>query len=171
MEEVQYQGQYIQVKHKVINDQIWEKAYLPNSLMVIAINEKNEILLIKEKRPHEKKTERLKFVTGHIDSGEDILECANRELQEEAGFKAKQLEKILTVDSSGTINSEFHCIIASRLTESKIPNPDGEDTILSLEWHHPLEVLEMYQNGKIPWSLSALGLYQFLCKFKYLLHG
>lgn len=160
MEKTLYQGKFIKVNEVKIDNYTWEKVYLPHSLVVIALTKNKEIIFIEEKRPHEKNPTRLKLVTGHIDKGESVLECANRELQEEAGFKAKKLKEILLHESTGTVNSNFHYILAEDLEESKLPNPDGEDTIIEVLKIKVEDVKRMIYEDKLPWNLSTLGLFK-----------
>jgi len=60
---------------------------------VVAINEKNEILLIKEYN-HPVGKELWQFPGGFIDEGETAEEAARRELTEESGYKAKSMKPI-----------------------------------------------------------------------------
>lgn len=160
MENTVYNGKFIKVTELKIDEYTWEKAYLPDSLCVIPITENKEILFIQERRPHEENEIRLKLVTGHIEAGESILETANRELQEEAGFMANKLTEILVNKSTGTINSSFHFVLAQDLIESKLPNPDGEDSIISVEKIPAKKVKEMLESGELNWNLSTLGLFK-----------
>ena len=72
MEEIKYNGKFVQVKERIIDGAIWEMAYIPNSLVVIPLTDEDEIIFIVEKRPHENPPQRLKLVTGHIDEGETL---------------------------------------------------------------------------------------------------
>ncbi len=160
MEEVKYKGNFIKVCEKQINNQTWEMVYLPDSLVVIPITDNDEIIFIVEKRPHESPNTRLKLVTGHIDKGESPIETANRELQEEAGFKADSLQELMLHRSTGTINSHFYYFLAKDLSPSKLPNPDGEDSILEVKKIPINEVKRMLFNDELPWNLSTLGLFK-----------
>lgn len=152
-----YNGRFIQVKEQSIDNYLWEKVYLPSSLVVFPITEDKKVILIEEYRPHESQPSRLKFITGHLESGEDVLRSANREMQEEIGLKANHLKQIYHHKSSGTLNSNFYMIWASDLIPSKIPNPDGEETILSIKEFEPDQVEQMIFNHEITWGLSCLG--------------
>lgn len=165
MEKLVYKGKFIKVSELELDGHKWEKAYFPDSLVIFPITENNELILIEELRPHENNKSRLKFVTGHIDSGETPIITANRELQEEAGFKANKLEEILVHDSSGTINSKFYYILAQDLAVSKLPNPDGEHTILAVKKIPLIEVKEMLYDGRLGWNLSTLGLFKIFKLF------
>ena len=156
MEKTVYNGQFIQVKEQIVDNYKWEKVFLPSSLVIYPI-EDNQIYMIVEKRPHEKTVNRLKFVTGHIDKGEEILACANREMQEEIGLKAQELEIIYHHESSGTLNSNFFMVKAQKLSPHKLPNPDGEETILEIKKIHIDELYRMIFNHEITWGLSCLG--------------
>lgn len=165
-EKIAYSGRFVQVKESLIDGHIWEKAYFPDSLVVFPITENNEIIMIEEKRPHENVEVRLKFVTGHIheDDG-DVLETANREMMEEIGQQANQLREFKKLESSGTINSNFHFIVARGLSAKKVPNPDGEDSIIAIHKVPMKEMKKMLFEEILPWSVSTLGLLKILNAF------
>ncbi len=160
MEKIKYQGKYIRVTEEVIDNAVWERAYIKDGVQVFPITSEGKIILIEEKRPHESQATRLKFVTGQLDAGEDPIEAANREMQEEIGFKADHLEIILTSKNSGTINSSFYQILAKGLTPSKIPNPDGEDTIVSIKEFTVNELDKLIEEEKLNWNLGLLGYFK-----------
>ncbi len=65
---------------------------------------------------------------GRIDNGEDILEAANRELQEEVGFKSNELKHIYTLDMApGYINHKTHVVLAKNLEVSKLIGDEPEE--------------------------------------------
>lgn len=159
MEVDKYNGQFIKVTEEEINGAIWERAYLKSGVQVFPMTHDHKIYMIEERRPHEKNPIRFKFVTGLMDKeGEDPLATANREMQEEIGFKANKLTLINHRQASGTINNHFYQVLAQDLIPSKIPNPDGEDTIVSINAYCIDEIFEFLDNGKLPWSMGALGL-------------
>lgn len=160
MERVMYQGKFIKVTEEDIQGHTWERVYLQDGVQVFPINSEGKIALIVETRPHEKSGQRLKFVTGLMDSGEEPLATANREMQEEIGVKAEHLEILTHRESSGTINNNFYQIIATNLKDSKIPNPDGEETILSVKYYTLSEIEDLINNEKLPWSMGVLGFYK-----------
>ena len=161
-----YRGSYIQVNEKVIDNQVWEMAYFRESCVIFAITPNLEFIIIDEKRPHETPPIRKKFVTGHVDPGEEVLLCANRELQEEAKLKASTMKSFYTHRATGSINSVFHYILAQDLEESVIPNPDGEDTILKVNKVHYLELENLILDHHIPWGLSCMGAIKIISLMK-----
>ncbi len=163
MEEIKYQGNFVKVTEETIEDAVWERVYVKSGVQVFPFTKEGKILMIEERRPHEKNPVRLKFVTGQMEEGDDPLDTANREMQEEIGYKAKHLEIILHREASGTINNHFYQIVAKDLEPSKIPNPDGEDSIVSIKEFTLDEIEDLLRDGKLTWSMGALG----ILKLKY----
>ena len=70
----------------------------------------------------------LMFPKGKIDNGEGILEAANRELQEEIGYKSSSLEHVHTIDlAPGYIDHKTHIVLAKNLSSSKLPGDEPEE--------------------------------------------
>ena len=70
----------------------------------------------------------LTFPKGKIDNGEGILEAANRELQEEIGYKSSSLEHVHTIDlAPGYIDHKTHIVLAKNLSSSKLPGDEPEE--------------------------------------------
>ena len=73
----------------------------------------------------------LTFPKGKIDEGELILDAANRELQEEIGFKSTMLKHIYTLDlAPGYIDHKTYIILAEGLSPSKLPGDEPEELII-----------------------------------------
>jgi ADP-ribose pyrophosphatase len=170
MEKEVYKGHIVRVTEEKIEDITWERVYPPSGVVIFPINEKGQILMIEEKRPHENPPRRIKPVSGilELDKG-TAEENAQRELQEEIGFKAGSMENFWTMQASGTVNSQQLFYIARDLVPSKLPNPDGEDTIIAIKPFELEELKEKFLNDEIKWSMSTLGffrLYQHLTQPK-----
>jgi ADP-ribose pyrophosphatase len=168
MEKEVYRGQIVRVTEERIDNINWERVYLPDGIIVFPIRDDGKILMVKEKRPHESPPFRMKPVSGILESDKGSpAENAQREMQEEIGFKAQQLENFWTLQATGTVTNTQYFFLARGLTPHKLPNPDGEDTIEAMEWFDLEELNEMYLSDKIRWSMSTLGffrLYQFLMR-------
>ncbi|MCO4754136.1 MAG: NUDIX hydrolase, partial [Bacteriovoracaceae bacterium] len=148
-DKIAYSGRFVQVKESIIDGYKWEKVFLPDSLVVFPIDSQNRIVMIEEKRPHETTPSRLKFVTGHLEPNENTLLSANREMMEEIGFSANKLVEFYKHESSGTLNSNFHFVAARDLEPKKIPNPDGEDSILNVIHVPILEIESMLHEHRL----------------------
>lgn len=158
MEKEIYKGQFLKVTEEKIENNIWERVYLPDGVIIYPINSEGKIVYVREKRPHENPPERIKPVSGIYENDKGSPhENAQRELQEEIGFKANHLENFMTIKTTGTSNSIQYFFLAKDLVPSKLPNPDGEDTIVELVEFTLDELLEKYMKDEIRWSMSTLG--------------
>ena len=163
MEKTVYQGNIVKVTEEKIDEIVWERVYLPDGVIILPVTDEGKILLIQEKRPHENPPVRLKAVSGILEHDKGSPEeNAQRELQEEIGLKATFLEPLLTLKGNGTINSTQYYFVARGLVKSKLPNPDGEDTILSVEAFTPDEIRQKLKNGELKWSNSTLGILKLI---------
>ena len=108
------------------------------AVIIAAIPEPGVVLLVREYASGVHRYERV-LRKVRIDAGEGILEAANRELKEEAGFGARQLSLVrgITLAPSYMTNS-IHLVLAEDLYPERLPGDEPE----------PLEVL--------PWRLDRL---------------
>ena len=165
MEKEVYKGQIIRVTEEEIGGINWERAYTPDGVVVFPITKEGKIILIEESRPHENPPVRIKPVSGILEHDNGTpLENAQREMQEEIGYKSLRMESLWTLNGSGTINSSQYYFIAYDLVPSKLPNPDGEDVILRQIEISPEELFYQLKNDQLKWSLSTLGIFRLLLK-------
>ncbi len=163
MENEVYQGQIIRVTEEEIGGINWERVYLPSGVIIFPLNEKGQVLMVEERRPHETPNTRIKPVSGILEPDKGSPEeNAQRELQEEIGFKAAQIENFWTMRSTGTVNNEQYFYVARDLVASKLPNPDGEDTIMKVVAYDIEELREKYLRDEIKWSMSTLGFFRLM---------
>ena len=95
---------------------------------------------------------------GRIDEGHDPLSTANKELQEEIGYKAGRLEKLITVSISPGYQTQMsHIFIAQDLVESKLEG-DEKEKLEIMRW--PLDNFEeLVDNGTISESRAIVALF------------
>ena len=163
MEKEVYSGQIIRVTEEVKEGITWERAYLPDGVIIFPITSEGKIILIEERRPHEHPPVRIKPVSGilELDKGSPA-ENAQREMQEEIGLKAESLELLMTLSSTGTLNSSQYFFVARGLTPHKLPNPDGEDIVLRTIEYTPAELEAVLMKDELKWSHSTLGMFRLL---------
>ncbi|HXH30356.1 MAG TPA: NUDIX hydrolase [Bacteriovoracaceae bacterium] len=165
MEKEVYRGQILRITEEEISGHVWERAYLPDGVIVFPITAAGKIILVEERRPHETPPVRIKPVSGILETLKGTpAENAQREMQEEIGLKASVLENFMTLRGSGTINHTQYFFIARGLTPCKLPNPDGEDSILGTIEVSPKELLEKLMQDEIRWSISTLGMFRLMEK-------
>jgi 8-oxo-dGTP pyrophosphatase MutT (NUDIX family) len=167
MEKSVYKGHIIEVTEETIDNIIWERAYLPDGVIIFPITDEGKILLVKEKRPHENPPFRIKPISGILELEKGTPEeNAQREMQEEIGFKAQSMELLMTLRGSGTTNSTQYFYIARNLVPHKLPNPDGEETIMELKYFTLDELFRAIMNDEMKWSMSTLGFFRLYHSLK-----
>ncbi len=132
----------------------------PGAVAIIPINADGKILLIKQWR-RAAKTILLEIPAGKLEKNENPLDCADRELREETGFKAKSLISLGGIYTApGFCDEYIHLFLAKDLVEDPLWAEDSDhiDVIpVSLEETKHLALKGELIDSK---TLSALYLYQ-----------
>jgi len=103
------------------------------AVLVVAKPSTHSVLMISEYAAGMDRYE-LSFPKGKIDSGESMIDAANRELQEETGFGARKLTHIHSMTiAPGYLGHTTHIILAEDLYPSSL-NGDEPETIDVSEW-------------------------------------
>ena len=160
---------FLKYKCKIFD--VWEEEIdLPNgqaikqswinhnpTVAIIAINDKNELILIKQYRAAVKKNI-LEIPAGSLDSLEESpADCAQRELAEETGFKAKTLVKLFEgYLLPGYCNEYMYFFLAQDLFSAPL-TPD-EDEFIEIIPTTFSQAQELLKNGEIIDAKTALGI-------------
>ena len=108
------------------------------AVIVVPMLDADTVLLVREYAAGVHRYE-LGLVKGRIDAGETPLEAANRELQEEAGYGARELQVLRSISlAPGYMSHQTHLVLARDLYPQRLPGDEPEE----------LEV--------VPWKLDAL---------------
>jgi ADP-ribose pyrophosphatase len=127
---------------------------------IVPVSDDNKIILVKQFRKALDQ-EIIEIPAGKLDPGERPADCAQRELQEEIGFKSGRLEfKFSCYTSPGFSNEIIHIFIARDLQESRI-KCDDDEFITTLEVSLQ-EALHMIKNGMIKDAKSISGILALL---------
>lgn len=117
------------------------------SAVIIPVFSDKTIALVRQYR-HPAGKYLLEIPAGSLNEGEDPMEGAARELEEEIGVTAGKIEKLCEFYvSPGFLSEKMHLYMATELTETA-QNLDS-DEILSVERFTFDQASEMIQNGDI----------------------
>lgn len=133
----------------------------PESAFIIPIDQDGKIVLVKQFRYRTQRSG-WEVPAGSVDTGEDSLEAAKRELQEETGFVAKSIRTLAAPFDSmnGTSDAIGSVFIATDLVQSghNEQNEEGITDMRTFAWD---EIIAMIKNGEIVDGLSIAALMQY----------
>lgn len=131
----------------------------PGAVVIVPIDEKERILLVKQWR---KGADEILFElpAGTLEENEPPEQCAKRELQEETGFAAKTMIALGGFYSApGFCNEYLHLFAGLDLHPSPLP-PDEDEHIDLLPT--PLaEAIDMIEQNKIRDAKTVAGLFKY----------
>jgi ADP-ribose pyrophosphatase len=133
-----------------------EKVTHPGAVAVVPVNNKNEVLLVKQYRyPVERVL--IEIPAGKLDSDEPPIECAKRELHEEVGVIDGQIIHLSTIYTSpGFSDEKMEIYIALDFKETE-NNPD-HDEFLHLFKLNLDDCINMIEDGTIDDAKSIIGI-------------
>lgn len=98
----------------------------------------------------------IEYPAGKIDPGEDPLECAKRELQEETGYTASDWQFVCTIHNAIAYSDEhLELYLARGLTAGQAKLDDGE--FLETFRASVSDMLEMVRNGQVTDVKTVIG--------------
>jgi len=128
------------------------------AVMVVALEDAETVLLIEEYCAGTDAYE-LSLPKGLIEPGEDVLAAANRELKEEAGFGARQLEHLTGLSlSPGYMSQRIQVVLARDLYAERLPGDEPEEIRVERFSLRDISRLAMADNFSEGRALAALYL-------------
>jgi 8-oxo-dGDP phosphatase len=138
----------------------------PGAVAVLAINEKSELLLLKQYR-HPVGSYLMELPAGLRDvAGESLLDCAKRELAEEAGLEASNWSELISFHTSPGGNSETITVfVATGLSDSSmVYEQTGEEKDMPKSWVEVAEVVQSVLNSECKSPSLAVGIMAYALK-------
>ncbi|KXK24684.1 MAG: putative ADP-ribose pyrophosphatase [Chloroflexi bacterium OLB15] len=119
----------------------------PGAVAIVAIDENDQVLLVRQYRFAARQA-MIEIPAGTLNIGEDPAACAIRELQEETGCKAAQIDSLGGIFVAPGYTTEFiHLFLAKGLSESRLAMDDDE--FIDVQRLPFAEALAMVDRGKI----------------------
>lgn len=122
---------------------------------ILAINEKNELYLVKQYRDALKEVS-TEVIAGTLNENEDPLLAAKRELAEETGITANSWDKIGILNLAANMYYKAHIYLARNLSIGE-PNFDADEFIETICLPYS-KVIEKIENGEINHSPSIAAI-------------
>jgi ADP-ribose pyrophosphatase len=122
----------------------------------VAIDDQGQVLLVRQLRPAVGASI-LELPAGLIDPGEQPIDCARRELQEETGYRAGKLQPLVAFYTSPGFTDELiHIFVATELEPGAVAHDEEEDIELV---RLPLaEAIEQVTRAEISDAKTVTGL-------------
>jgi ADP-ribose pyrophosphatase len=162
---IAYKGRHIQVREdRVVEPAGYEASreivVHPGAVCIVARPSPDEVILIRQYR-HATGQELLEIPAGTLHEGEDPVQCAFRELEEETGYRAANMVERARFWTTPGFTTEFMYLYeATDLTKTQI-SPD-EDEVIEVDIVRRDEALQLIDNSRIQDAKSILGLLRIL---------
>jgi len=133
-----------------------EIAHHPGGAAVVAVDADGRVCLLRQYR-HAAGGWLTELPAGKLDGGEPPLECAQRELAEEAGVIARRWDKLGEFFSSpGVLTEVIHLFLARDLTVTDARPEEHE--VLEARWLPLDEAVALAAGGRLQDAKSLIGL-------------
>ena len=147
-----YKGSFLDIYNKEVilpNENPYKRDVVnhPGATAIIAFLDEENILLVEQYRLAIDKVI-LEIPAGKINKNEELKECARRELQEETGYFAKNLEYLgKIIPAPGFCDETIHLYKATNLVLGD--KNEDEDEFTNVKVYNIKKVKEMIRNGEI----------------------
>jgi len=156
-----YQGRIINLRLDKVtlpNGKVTEREIVehPGAVAIIPLIKPGRIILIRQYR---KPVEKILYEipAGKLNPEENQLSCAQRELEEEIGFKAKKITKLISFYPTPGISNEVISIFKAENLEKTGSYPESDEFIETEEIEIE-EAVKKIKAGEIKDSKTIIGL-------------
>jgi ADP-ribose pyrophosphatase len=120
----------VEIRNGKKMDYTWYKS--SDVVVIVPFLDDDTLVMIRQYR-YPLRKELLEFPAGHIEDGEDAKKTAKRELLEETGYVAEEMQHVYSYHPSVSKSRQLvHIFNAKNLTEHK-SNHDGTEDIIRVE--------------------------------------
>lgn len=157
-----YDGAFLKISRDTVrlpNGATTVREYVnhPGAVVVLPVLDDGRILMERQFRyPLDRVF--IEFPAGKIDAGEDPLDCAKRELEEETGYAAREWQFVCTIHNAIAYSDEFlNLYLARGLTAGERKLDDGE--FLDIYTASLDELVAGVKNGSITDVKTVIGIF------------
>jgi len=159
------EGKFIQVRRDVIEfddhpTQTWDLVIHPGAVAIIPIDNHGRLVLVEQWRRAIRKIT-IEIPAGMLEKGEAPELCAQRELREETGYRAKTLIPFGGCYAAPGISDEYlHLFIAKGLEKSPLIADDTE--VIDVRTVSLEEAFNMIEEGLIHDAKTIVGILRYM---------
>ena len=165
-----YQGKIINLRQDKIKlpdgrETIREIVEHPGAVVILALTDDNKIVMIRQFR---KPVDGIlwELPAGKVEPGEDLKNCALRELGEETGYYPRKIKKLITFFSTpGFCNERLTLFLAENL-EKRNKNED-DDEFIKVELIKPNKALRLVEENIIKDAKTIIGILYFVSSIEH----
>jgi 8-oxo-dGTP pyrophosphatase MutT (NUDIX family) len=137
-------------------DAVYTVVASPDSAFVVPYFENRDTMLVRQWR-HAWDESSWEVPAGTLEQGEDPLDCAKRELAEEAGLVAARYTSLGVAHGAAFLTGRAHLFLAESMTESE-RNPERYEQDMEVLRTPFAEALEAAASGEIVHAGSVIAL-------------
>jgi len=131
----------------------------PGGVTLVALDDDGRVLLVRQYR-HATGRWLLELPAGTLDPGETPEVCAEREMQEETGYRPKRIERLGGFYTApGFLTEYLHVYLCTELVESRL---QGDEDTIHVERLALPEVLRLIAAGEIEDAKTSAALLLYL---------
>lgn len=128
------------------------------AVCIVPVNDQGEVMMVRQFRLAAGQ-ELLEIPAGTLEEGEQPLECALRELEEETGYKASTMRPMFASYLAPGYSTELiHAYLATGLIKQENPLRQDNDEYVVVETFPLEKLIEMSLNGEIKDSKTISSL-------------
>lgn len=167
--ELRYQGTILKIYEDTViangHTCKWDFIHHDGAAAVLPVTEDGKILMVRQYRNALDRFT-LEIPAGKLDApGEPTLECATRELEEETGFKAEEMEFLISVNTTVAFCDEHIDIYVARDLKPSHQHLDEDEDIQVESWE--LDALkELIFAGEITDAKTIAAITAYACKYR-----
>ncbi|MBV8210920.1 MAG: NUDIX hydrolase [Burkholderiaceae bacterium] len=157
-----YEGGFLRVQRDIVrcpDSHVTYREYVrhPGAVMTIPLVDRDHVILERQFR-YPLGRVFVEFPAGKVDPGEKLLDCAQRELLEETGYRAHEWVHLGGFDPAiGYSDERIEVFVASGLTQDTARRDPGEVLeIFTAPWR---DLADWVRDGKITDGKTIIGIY------------